>query len=299
MHFTVFSLLLFASLAAAQLPVTNGGTGANSASGARTNLGAAASTDTPGCLPAPSCSSRQEPAQLDGRRRADSLASTSSLRLRRRVMWAQQAARPVTRQQEQRSANGGSLTAAAQTFTGSSVTSGATSAGTPAGTNTLGGFAEGAISWPANPPTFTGTPFTDVINHTHTVTVNYKVQGGTTAATAGTHVMTSTATGRECEKSGKWRCRFQQQRPILSGGVSSITPAGTISYPANVPTIGVGTFTQPTFTGSLMGTHTHSVTAAGTNGTSAVTGTLAPGAFTGTPATIQPPYVKLIPCSKN
>ena len=286
-----------------------------------------------------------------------------------------------------------SLTAAGQIFTGSSVTSGGTSAGTPAGTNTLGAYTPGviswpvnvptngsgaytpgAISWPAGVPTFSGTPFSSVINHTHTVTVTWNVQGGTTAATTGTHVMTSTATGGSA--------RVPTTGDVVSattanpaGGVASITPAGTvawpagvptigagtftqptISWPANPPTIGAGTFTQPTFTGTAMGTHTHTVTAAGTNGSSGVTGTLnstsitplghnatsgvtgtlnstsitplghnaASGVtgtlnsttvtplgsnaasnvtgtigFTGTPATIQPPFVKLIPCSKN
>jgi hypothetical protein len=76
-----------------------------------------------------------------------------------------------------------------------------------------------------------------------------------------------------------------------SGAASSTTitgaPGGTVAWPAGVPTIAAGTFTQPTFTGSALATHTHTYTAAGANSTSAVTGT------------VTPSYIKLIPCSKN
>ena len=55
-----------------------------------------------------------------------------------------------------------SLTAAAQTFTGTTnQTTSATSAGTPAGSNTLGAFSEGAISWPGGVPTNSGGAFAE------------------------------------------------------------------------------------------------------------------------------------------
>lgn len=73
---------------------------------------------------------------------------------------------------------------------------------------------------------FSGTPFSNVINHTHAVTVTYNAQGGTTAATTGTHSMTSTATGGSA--------RALTSGDVVSattanpaGGVASITPAGT------------------------------------------------------------------------
>ena len=165
------------------------------------------------------------------------------------------------------------LAAAAQIFTGSSVTSGATSAGTPAGTNTLGGFAEGAIAWPVNPPTYSGTLGTLAAPaHTHSITqsafttTKFTVNSSGTAAYSGGGVVTT---------------------PSGSASSTTITgaPGGTISWPVNVPTIGAGTFTQPTFTGSLMATHTHTVTAAGTNASSTVTGT--------------PAFFKMIACSKD
>lgn len=182
-------------------------------------------------------------------------------------------------------------------FAGSGGTTGATSGGTPAGTNTLGAFTEGVITWPVGVPAFngsagtvpaqifTGTPFSSVINHTHTVTTTWNVQGGTSASTTGVHVMTSTATGGTA--------RVPTTGDVISattanpaGGVSSITPAGsngtvsftptgTNAWPVGVPTIAAGSFTQPTFTGALLGTHTHSYTPAGTVtiGTSTVTAT--------------------------
>ena len=220
-----------------------------------------------------------------------------------------------------------SLTAAAQTFSGSAATTSAVSAGTPAGTNGTVAFTPAgtnnapAISWPAGVPTFagnagtvpaqtfSGTPFSSVINHTHTVTVTYNVQGGTTAATTGTHVMTSTATGGSARAPTAGDV-VSATTANPSGGVTSITPAGTnstaaftpagtIAWPAGVPTQpaptfsgSAGTVPAQTFTGSALATHTHTMTATGTNGPSAVTGTL--NSFDNRPA-----FVKVIFCQKS
>lgn len=113
-------------------------------------------------------------------------------------------------------------TVAAPVFTGSSVTTSAVSAGTPAGTNSTVSLA------------VTGTKMT--------------TSGSGTAAATGV------------------------------GSVTVSTSSQNVTIPAE------------TFTGSALATHTHNVTAAGTNS--------AP-AFTGTAATIRPPYIKLIPCQKN
>ena len=178
------------------------------------------------------------------------------------------------------------LTAAAQTFTGSSATTSSNSAGTPAGTVTAP-----TVSWPVGVPTFsgnagtvpaetfTGTPFSSVINHTHTITVTSLVQGGTTAATTGTHVMTSTATGGTARAitagdsitatSANPSGGVASITPAGTNGTVSFTPAGTVAWPAGVPTN-----STPTFTGSALAGHTHTLTATGTNGTSSVTGTL-------------------------
>lgn len=118
--------------------------------------------------------------------------------------------------------------AAAPTFTGSAGTTGATSAGTPAGT--------------ISTPTFTGNALgnhhhespiaTDGSHNIYALNVNGTGGGATAiAVVAGTANATT-------------------QAPLLTDDQSAGTPSGTIS--------------TPTFTGSAMGTHTHSFTPAGT-----------------------------------
>ena len=239
-----------------------------------------------------------------------------------------------------------SLTAAAQVFTGTSnQTTSATSAGTPAGTNSGGAFSEGPISWPggvptnaggafaegliawptggSNVPTFSGssgtvpaetftgsldttsgtsagTPagtnsggaFSIVTTHENSGSSNYvaTTMGGTSLASGTTSITLST---QPTFAGSAMATHTHTVTPTGSNGTVSFTPAGTIawptpvptitagtftqptiSWPAGVPTIGVGTFTQPNFAGAALGTHTHTLTPAGTNGSSAVTGTL-------------------------
>ena len=83
---------------------------------------------------------------------------------------------------------------------------------------------------------------------------------------------------------------------VTSGATGAGTPAGTIdAHTTNVFT-GTGATTlltgptTHTFTGSAMGTHTHSVSAAGTNS--------AP-AFTGNAVNSEPPYYKLAYIQKS
>ena len=165
----------------------------------------------------------------------------------------------------------GTLTAASQTFTGTPGT-------VPAQT-----FTGNAGTVPAE--TFTGS------------------SANTSAVTAGTPAGTNgaTATTGNCASTA------------IAAGTGSLNACKTTAPNLTVP--------AETFTGSQLATHLHTVTAtgtnstaaftpagtnstaaftpAGTNGTSSVTGTLVAGAFSGTPATIQPPYIELIPCSKN
>jgi len=141
---------------------------------------------------------------------------------------------------------------------------------TPAGTVSQPSFT-GSSFTPAgtvSQPAFTGTPFTQVINHTHTVTVTWNVQGGTSASTSGTHVMTSSSTGGSARAPTSGDV-VSATTANPSGGVSSITPAGTVS--------------QPTFTG--------------TPGTPA--GTVSQPAFTGTAFDNRPAFVKVIFCKKD
>lgn len=107
-------------------------------------------------------------------------------------------------------------------------------------------------------PVFSGTPITSVINHTHSVSITdpghthtqnahthtLQMQGGTTAATTGTHVMNSTATGGSSraattpdtansttatENSATTSISASTSVPV--GGVASVTPVGTVSAP--------------------------------------------------------------------
>ncbi len=181
-------------------------------------------------------------------------------------------------------ANGGSNSytpagsVAAPTFTGNA----ATLTGTVAQPTFTGNAA--TLTGTVAQPTFTGTPFSSVINHTHVITMTWNVQGGTTASTTGTHVMTSAATGGSARAPTSGDV-VSASEANPSGGVASITPAGTVSQPAltmNSYTPG-GTVSQPGLT-------MNSYTPGGSNS--------AP-AFTGNSATLQPTYYKVIPCKKT
>lgn len=160
------------------------------------------------------------------------------------------------------------LTAAAQTFTGSSANTSAVSAGTPAGTNgTVTGPAQ-VISWPAGVPTFAGSalathqhelPMQIVSNILTRFIASATFGVGASRAAIGQIATTANTTSAAV---------------ALSQAVSAGTPAGTVAWPAGVPMNATSTIPAETFTGSALGTHLHAVTAIGTNGTSAVTGTL-------------------------
>lgn len=77
-----------------------------------------------------------------------------------------------------------------------------------------------------------------------------------------------------------------------TGGSTAYTPAGTVSTPTMSAT---GT----KFTTSSSGTAALTAMSGTTIASGANTVTLPARTFTGTPATIQPPYVKLIACQKN
>ena len=73
---------------------------------------------------------------------------------------------------------------------------------------------------------------------------------------------------------------------ILLGNLISVR-VGAQTFTGNT-----GTVSAETFTGSALGTHTHTLTAMGTNGTSTVTGTM--NSFDNRPA-----FVKVIFCQKS
>lgn len=91
--------------------------------------------------------------------------------------------------------------------------------------------------------------------------------------------------------------------PIFTGNqvntsaVSAGTPTGTVDVASGAVTAETGTFVEAAdavhthgFTGDALAAHQHTVTA---------TGSVSAPTFTGTPATIQPPFVKVIFCQKD
>ena len=189
---------------------------------------------------------------------------------------------------------------------------------TPAGSNTSGAYSEGAISWPAGVPTNASGAFSEgAISWPAGVPTTASVSAGTPAGTNGTVTVATTSGSLAGASSGAFS-KIAGVNPgsaftvgaetftgsALAGHTHTMSwPAGvptiaggtftqpTVSWPAGVPTIAAGSFTQPTFTGN-----------AGTVPGETFTGqagTVPAQAFSGTPATITPSYIKVIACVKN
>lgn len=189
-----------------------------------------------------------------------------------------------------------SLTAAAQTISGSTAAEAShTHSVTAAGTNgTVTGPAQ-TISWPAGVPTLSGTTinsFTPTINAPGAIawpaSVPTAAGNAATTATGSSGAVKPTATHTHTIS---WPAAV----PTISGTtINSVTPTinspGTIAWPAGVPTNSTSTIPAEVFTGSPVtsgagSSHLHGVGSLA-NAASAVTGTLAAGAFTGTPGTV-------------
>jgi hypothetical protein len=209
-------------------------------------------------------------------------------------------------------------TVPAEIFTGSSVVSASSSAGTPAGTVTapvitwpagVPTFAGSStsvpgqtISWPAGVPTFTGAA---LAAHAHELPFQLAAALTTRQIAAATF---GTGTSRAATASANGSNNTTAAAVALSQAVTAGTPAGTIAWPAGVPTNAATTVTPagtiswppgvplastPAFSGSAMPGHTHTVTAAGTN---------APATFTpaGTISSIdtRSAFIRVIYCTK-
>lgn len=208
------------------------------------------------------------------------------------------------------------------TFTGAVDTTSATSGGTPSGTNSSGAFTEGALSWPAGVPTNASGAFSEgAISWPAGVPTAASITAGTPAGTnsgaafsvttaeynSGTTAYVATHMGGTTLASGTTSITLSTQPTFAGSALAAHThtiswPSGvptvasgtftqpTVSWPAGVPTIASGTFTQPTFAGVTLATHQHTVTP---------TGTVSTPSFSGTPATITPPYMYVIWCQKT
>lgn len=147
-------------------------------------------------------------------------------------------------------------------------TTGGTDLITPAGANSAPTFtgtawSAPAISWPAGVPSLTMNSFSAVINHTHTVTVtdpgHTHTQASQTATTGSISswehgAIDTSSAATETLPTGSSTTGITASTANPAGGVASITPTGSIAWPAGVPTIGAytpaGSVSAPTFTGT-------------------------------------------------
>lgn len=201
----------------------------------------------------------------------------------------------------------------APTFTGSALGTHLHGVGTYDNAAVTGGTPVGTIAWPAGVPVFAGTLSTTVVNHTHGFT---DARGLTTGGAT-----TNYSVGVVAQDTSSTATALLTANP--GGGAANYTPAGTIAWPAGVPTFTgsvlathdhmfsgsseavaagtpAGTVAAPVFTGDAMGTHTHTF-----SGVSAATGGGIPAGtnsaptFTGTQFDNRSAFVKVIFCSKD
>jgi hypothetical protein len=198
----------------------------------------------------------------------------------------------------------------APVFTGSAATSSADSGGTPSGTVSAPTFTGNLASLTHSGAAVAAHPahthaYTEVLNHTHTVTVTdpghthtQTVNSATTGGSSGYAPDTSTNTGVASGYTTQSRTTgITAATANPAGGVASGTTGGpdaalthSVTQPdAHAYTPG-GSVSQPTFTGSALGTHQHTLTA---------TGTIAAPAFTGTQFDNRSAFMRVIFCIKT
>lgn len=208
-----------------------------------------------------------------------------------------------------------SLTAAAQIFTGNALgthshgigtfANTAISAGTPSGTNStstvtpLGTNASSAVSGIVVDAHASHThTYTDVIAHTHTQLSFNTTTGGSSGFTTDASMSGTTFTATQTTGStGIATGTTAGPSASLTHNVSNNGTAAAQTFTGSSSTVGA-----QTFTGNALGTHNHTLsgssesvdvgTPTGTNGTSAVTGTL--NSFDNRSA-----FVKVIFCKKD
>jgi hypothetical protein len=176
-------------------------------------------------------------------------------------------------------------------FTGTSnQATSAVSAGTPSGTNGTVSFTPaGTIAWPASVPAFTGSA---LAAHQHELPFQDPSASGTTNFRGTAPATFGTGTSRAAVWGITTTSVTTAAAVALSQAVSGGTPAGTIGWPASVPgfTGSTGTVPAETFTGSALGTHSHTITPAGT---------VSQPSFAGNAVDPSPPFMKVIFCQSN
>lgn len=182
-------------------------------------------------------------------------------------------------------------------------------AGVPAFTGSAGAVPAQTISWPAGVPVFSGSA---LATHTHTFTGTLATASATTSSPKLVTANTSSGVAEQMTAAGT-NAAISAGTPagtvawpagVPTNGTVAFTPAGTIAWPVGVPTLSGSSGTVPaqtftgssgtvpaqTFTGSALGTHTHTLTPAGT---------VSQPTFTGNALNPAPPYLKVIFCQAN
>ncbi len=169
-------------------------------------------------------------------------------------------------------------------------------AGVPTFSGTAGAMAAHTISWPAGVPTFSGTQSTTVVNHLHTLATGIGATGNFSQV-IGTVDTSSGGTGGTPTQTALGTLSGNP----TAGGAANYTPAGTVAWPAGVPTENTPNFTPvgtvawpagvPTLSGSSSVTSAQVFT--GTQGT------VPAQAFTGTAFDNRSAGIKVIFCSKD
>lgn len=159
---------------------------------------------------------------------------------------------------------GDALSSHTHTFTGNAVSSDAVSAGTPAGS--------------VSAPTFTGT------SSQATSAITAGTPAGTnsaptfTGSALGTHShelpfqVPTTTTTRQIAVATFGTGTSRAATAVSATGTANTTSAAVALTQAVTAGTPAGTVTAPTFTGSALGTHSHTLTPGGTNSTPAFTG---------------------------
>jgi hypothetical protein len=163
-----------------------------------------------------------------------------------------------------------------------------TSGGTPSGTNGTAAFTPaGTVAWPAGVPTFAGVQMS-----THSHELPFQINGNTFIRAISTTTF-GTGTSRAAVQQSTGVANVTSAAVALSSGVTAGTPAGTVAWPAGVPTFAGsgGTVPAETFTGVALATHTHTF-----NGTP---GTVPAETFTGNSFDNRPAFIKVIFCRKD
>lgn len=214
-------------------------------------------------------------------------------------------------------------------------TTGGSNSITPTGTNTSGGYSEGAISWPAGVPTNANGAFAEgalswpagvptnasgafsegAISWPANVPTNASVSAGTPAGTnsgaafsivtqdynTGTTAYGPKSLGGTTLASGTTSITLSTQPTFAGSALAAHTH--TISWPANPPTIAGGTFTQPTVSWPAgvptiaSGTFTQPTISYPVNVPTIAAGSFTQPTWTGNAFDPHPAYLKVIFCS--